>query len=382
MTDADKTPLVLRSLRALDKAAAPQLPIQRLGTTYTMAQAVSWVDFEHFAVGRWDGTLSIFNMTSSVTQGALITTAFSPPSDQGVQMVEWIAQNTFITSNDESSMIVWQSTDSTFETVDNIQTLSYASSYGVANSATAQNIGDTLYVVTGHEAGYLLIWQGALDGTGLSFVKAVDLTSATPVNPWNLQNIRGVSWFMSDSTSIKVVTGSENGEICVVDVPSGNVLSRTVFNPNAQRGINAVSVAGQNLLVANCSVGSSDKNLWYYWIDGNTWSVTLRSSINLIVDTSRTQVFNFDVTWAFANNNIVFFSATEEGVLWMGTIVNNSTISMTGYESVAVADLGAALAAGVGNLAYVAYNVSSFDTDPSNKGKAGSNPNRIDQMLG
>ena len=30
-------------------------------------------------------------------------------------------------------------------------------------------------------------------------------------------------------------------------------MSRTVYNPSAQRGINSISVRGQDLLVANCS---------------------------------------------------------------------------------------------------------------------------------
>ena len=358
---------VVRSLIDLGKFdEAAMLPIQRLGTTFTMAQQACWVDEDYFAVARWDGSLSVFSETRSTQQGPVITMAVSTPSDQGVQMVEWIAERTFISSNDASSMVVWTSPSGNFEDLTISQTVAYDARYGVANCATANSIGDTLYVMTGHEKGYLLIWSATVSGatltSPLSYVATVDLTSAHPVNPWGLQNIRGVEWLFSNDQSIQVVTGSENGEVCVVDVPSGKILSRTVFNPNAKRGINAISLAGQNLLVANCSVGPGDKNLWYYWIDGNNWSLTLRDSANLLVNGSRPQAFNFDVSWGWYSGGLCFYSATEEGLLWMGTIANSQTLSIIGHQRVAVADLGAALAAGGASLAYVAYNVAQFQT--------------------
>lgn len=378
---------VVRSLIELgqfDEAAV--LPLTQLGTTYTMAQQACWVDNDHFAVGRWDGSLSVFNETNSAIQGPVITMAVSAPADQGVQMVEWIAERTFISSNDATSMVLWTSPAGTFEDLTIMQTLQYDSTYGIANCATAENIGNILYVMTGHENGYLLIWQATINGatltSPLSYVTAVDLTSANPVNPWHLQNIRGVSWLFSNDQSIQVVTGSENGEVCIVDVPTGTVLSRTVFNPNAKRGINAISLAGQNLLVANCSVGSADKNLWYYWINSDDWSITLRDAVNLIVDKTLPQVFNFDVSWGWYTGGLCFYSATQEGQLWMGTFVNNQSLSIIGNDKVAVADLGAALAAGGGSLAYIAYNVAQFQTianQPKSDPSMGrGDPNRVE----
>jgi hypothetical protein len=372
---------VIRSLIDLGEIEDVEaLPISRLGTTYTMAQQACWVSTDHFAVGRWDGSLSVFNETTSATEGPVITEAVSAPADQGIQMLGWIATNTFISSNNASSMIVWNSPSGTFQDLVVTQTIQYDKSYGVANCTTVQNLGSTLYIATGHESGFLLIWSANIDGSGVTFVKAVDLTSANPLNPWNLQNIRGASWFISDSTSIQVATGSENGEICIVDVPSGDVLSRTLYNPAAKRGINAISVAGENLLVANCSVGPADKNLWYYWIDGNDWSVTLRDSINLIVDTKLPQVFNFDVNWGWYSGGLCFFSATEEGQLWMGTTTTSNKFSILGNQKVAVADLGAALAAGLGSVVYTAYNVTAFKTAESLVSHQGD-PNRIDFRL-
>lgn len=360
---------------------AEELALERLGTTFIMAQQACWLDLQHFAVGRWDGTLSIFNKTTSTTTGPVITTAATAPADQGVQMISWIAPNTFISSNDGASMVVWASAAGTFQDISVQQTLSYDASFGVANCATAVTLGSTLYLATGHERGFLLLWRGNANGSSLALISAVDLTCSNPVNPWNLQNIRGASWFISDACSAQVVTGSENGELCIVDVPSGKVLSRTLFNPAAKRGINALSVAGQNLLVANCSVGSADKNLWYYWINANDWSIELRDSVNLIVDTSRAQVFNFDVTWGWNADGLCFFSATEEGELWMGTTVNDR-LSIAGHNDVAVADLGAALAAGIGSVVYVAYNVTAFDTISGGiVDRVNKDPNRVDWAL-
>jgi hypothetical protein len=45
------------------------LPIVASGTTYAMAQELAWLDATHFAVGRWDGSMSIFKFTSAPTQG-------------------------------------------------------------------------------------------------------------------------------------------------------------------------------------------------------------------------------------------------------------------------------------------------------------------------
>ena len=378
ITKPNQTP-VEKSLAELGQNQALQsLPVTRLGTTYTMAQQACWVSFDHFAVGRWDGSVSVFNKTGSTTAGPVISIAVSAPADQGIQMLGWIATNTFISSNDSNSIIAWNSPSGTFQDLVITQTIAFDATYGIANCSAVQCLGSTLYIVTGHENGYLLLWTANTDGSNITFLSAIDLRSANPVNPWGLQNIRGVAAVIGDDSSIKFATGSENGEVCIVEVPSATILSRTVFNPQAKRGINAISTLGQNLLVANCSVGPTDKNLWFYWIDANDWSVNLRDSKNLIVDMTRAQVFNFDVGWGMYNNSFCFFSATEEGQLWMGNIVNDSTIQIIGNDRVAVADLGAALAPATGSVVYAAYNVTGFDTSTA-KHHAGD-PNRIDSF--
>ena len=352
-----------------------ELPIAQLGTTYVMAQASCWVSIDKFLVGRWDGSLSIFEKTSSATQGAEITIASSAPSDQGIQMVTWVAENTFATSNDDSSIAIWQASDSTFENVMVKQIVAYESSFGIANSAQIFPYNGANYLVSGHESGFLLIFEGTLEGDGFSLVNKVDLTSSTPTNPWNLQNIRGVAFYDFNGVPY-AITGSENGLISVVRIPDGSVMSQMVYNPDAQRGINAISIYGGGLIVGNCSVGPDDKNFWFYGVEPEAnWSIKLYDSANLVVDNSRQQVFNFCVTWGWFETTPCWYAATEEGVLWMGTISSNREIQVTGYQNVAAADLGAALAATTTDLSYVAYNVCSFSTNPSGKYDAGSNPN-------
>jgi WD40 repeat protein len=358
-----------------------QLPITADGVTYSMAQEAAWIDFQHFAVGRWDGSMSIFAFNQSQTMGPLITAAVSSPSSEGVQMLTWLAPGVFASSNDDGSMIVWKSLSGNWQDLQQLGVLQYSSTFGVANSGDSFNIGNTLYLIVGHANGYVTIWSGNIDATGLMLLTSVDVRSAHPTNPWNLHNVRGVASIFWTSTNGYVVTGSEDGDLCVIEVPSGSIMSRTVYNPNAQRGINSISTLGQNLLVANCSVGPDDKNLWYFWIDSNDWSITLRDSTNLKVNPNAPQVFNFDVIWALYGGGICFFSSTEEGALWMGTIINNQTLSVFGYQEV-TSPLGSAIAFGVGgNLVMASYNLYEFTTLNNAAPPSEAHPGRIPESV-
>ena len=279
-------------------------------------------------------------------------------------MITWLAQGVFASSNDEGSMIVWSSPSGTWKDLQQLQTLNYNSTFGDANSGSCFGLGSTLYLIAGHANGYVTIWSGTVNGTNWSLLTSVNVQNSHPTNPWNLHNVRGVSEIFSTGTTGYVVTGSEDGYLSILEIPSGKILSQTVYNPNAQRGINSIATFGQNLLVANCSVGSNDQNLWYYWIDSNNWSITLRDSTNLKVNPNAPQVFNFDVIWALFSKGVCFFSSTEEGALWMGTISNNK-LSIIGYQTVTT-PLGSALAFMIdGSLVLVSYNLYEFTTGSS-----------------
>jgi hypothetical protein len=357
-------------------ATPAQLPITTDGVTYNMAQEIAWLDAAHFAVGRWDGSLSIFRFNDSTTAGPLITTAASNPLTDGVQMIVWIAPKVFATSADDDAIALWTTLAADWSQLSPPRLLKYDVSLGIANSADTFELEGNLWLIVGHTNGAISMWTGPVDGSSLKFVRAVDLRSAHPLNPWNLYNIRGTSWLTNGDGVAYVLTGSEDGSLCIIRVPDGAVMSRTVYNPAAQRGINSIAVNGQQLLVANCSVGSGDKNLWYYGIDFNDWSIQLRDSTNLKADSQAPQVFNFCTVWALDDSGLCFFSSTEEGALWMGR-TQDQKLHVIGYESVTTA-LGAALGWTSGQLALVNYNLYEFQTMSTKPATtAAGNPRRF-----
>jgi hypothetical protein len=92
--------------------APSELPISAEGVTYNLAQTIAWVDADHFAVGRWDGTLTVFRFSEAKSKGPLITVAASSPSSEGVQMVTRVAPGVIATSNDHASLALWSPTPS------------------------------------------------------------------------------------------------------------------------------------------------------------------------------------------------------------------------------------------------------------------------------
>lgn len=375
-----RLPAVLRSRHDLaektPEAPPRAIPITASGVTYTMAQEVAWVDLQHFAVGRWDGTLSLFRFTDSPTSGPLIADAVNSPASEGVQMITWLAPRVFATSNDDSSIVVWSSPSGSWTDLMRVTLLKYDASYGVANSGDSMVLDGRLCFVAGHANGFASIWTGAEDGSDLELVTAVNLRSPQPVNPWGLHNIRGLSTVFCEEKQGYVVTGSEDGDICLVQVPDGTVLSRTVYNAAAQRGINYIAIDGLDLLVANCSVGPDDKNLWYFRVDPQDWSIRLQDATDLKVEPAAPQVFNFCVLWARHDGRPCFFSSTEEGALWMGTL-RDGRLSLIGYAQVTTR-LGAAMAFNSsGNLIVVGHDLYEFGVETPCEPAASAHPERL-----
>jgi len=381
-------PVVLRSRQDLElrgisflPAGAPvptTLPIQQDGATYAMAQETAWLDDDHFAVGRWDGSLSIFRFSPGEFIGPLITTIVNSPSSEGVQMITWLTPQTFVSSNDAGSMIIWRSAPGgDWARLQQAAKLSYDASLGEANSGDAFVLGGAHYLVAGHANGFLTIWSSNTNGNNFQFVRSVDVRSARPVNPWGLHNVRGVSMVQKTDPTALVVTGSEDGDVCMVRVPDGMIVSHTVFNPDAQRGINSLATRGRDLLVANCSVGPNDKNLWYYRMDFANGTIALRDSYDLKVNPSAPQVFNFSTVWGLYQGGVCWFSSTEEGALWMGT-VSGGKLSVMGYQAF-TDHLGSALAFNTnGKLVMVSYNLFEFITTTAAAAvAAGDSPERV-----
>ena len=107
---------------------------------------------------------------------------------------------------------------------------------------------------------------------------------------------------------------------------------------------------------------ASDKNLWYFRANVDTWAVNLLDSVDLKVDLSRPQAFNFCVVWGRYSGGPCWFSSTEEGTLWMGTAPGDH-LSVIGYQTVTT-PLGSTLAfnSGAARLAMVGFNLYEFTT--------------------
>jgi WD40 repeat protein len=365
------------SFLAAGAVSPAALPITADGVTYTMAQETAWIDMQHFAVGRWDGSLSIFAFNDSPTAGPIISKAVNTPAFEGVQMITWLAPGVFASSNDETSIIIWSTASKNWTDLQAIATLQYNPSLGVANSADSMPIGPRLYLAVVHANGFISLWSGNLDGSGLQLYKTVDVRNPNPTNPWNLHNIRGISMMFGLNSFAYFVSGSEDGYICVLRLPDGAIMSQTVYNPGAQRGINSVATFGQNLLIANCAVGPTDRNLWYYWVDSSNFRVALKDSTNLRVNPSAPQVFNFCTAWGIFNNQVGFFSSTEESALWVGTVSPSQRLSVLGYQTV-FGSLGSALAFnGNGHLVVINYNLYEFAAQQNQQLDPSQHPERL-----
>lgn len=371
-TKAPLIPPVLRSrnelLHGTETPDVTTLPITDAGTTYNLAQEVRWLDSNHFAVGRWDGTMSIFEFNNAPYVGALVTAAVSSPSSGGVQMITPMPSSTIVTSNDASSLSIWVSQSGKWSDLKRRMNVAYDASLEVATSGAwfpSQGPGQLPTLVVGHNSGYISLWAVSPYGGDLSLLDTINLQNPNPVNPFNSHVMYGMCRLISSGVNAAVVCGSDDGYVSIVRVPSGVVLSQTVFNPSAQRGINSVSISGNKLLVSNCSVGSEDKNLWYFNVDLKSGRLTLLDSMNLIIDTSLVQAFNFDTIWGEYSSGACWFAGTEEGALWMGTA--DTKLHLIGQESLSDGAIGAALAFAQdpGRLTAVIHNIDQFMTGSS-----------------
>lgn len=315
--------------------AALQQPDELIskGTTYNVTQVTAWLSKDRFAVARWDGTLSIFRPPANSTEsGPMLTQVVMAPSSKAVEMVAPVSQRLFVTSNDDGSLAVWVSKNSHFVVASVPQ---YNPKYGTANSAALLERAGKPWLITGHSQGYLIIWE--VVGFRLIMKQTVLMRSPNPIpSPYKLWNVRGIVPWKNGI----VATGAEDGDICLVSVPDGEILVRTRYNPAAQRGINSISIYDDYLILANCSVGPSDKNLWLYTLRNN--EITLRDSFNLIKNTSLPQVYDFSVQLAPLENKMYFFACTQEGLLWMGRIENDKLAIISNTK--VACDFGAAIA--------------------------------------
>lgn len=362
-TDRTVFPIPFALLLCVSVAAAPSagaadlpaLTITPAGATYNRAQVLDWIDDTHFAVGRWDGSVSIFRVPGAGEYGPVIEQAWAGGSGRGVEMLTAIGDRAIVVSDGPERLAVWKKgTDNRYSLAGNY---SYDPKFGTANSGAALTVDGDEWFVSGHENGHVLIWKRRKE-TKLVLDRAIDVHSANPIPaPYPLKNIRDlVSW-----RGHYLIAGSEDGDLVALDIPGGTETFRLRYNATAQRGINDLAVAGDWLLVANCSVGMSDKNAWLFDLSAGT--PRLSDSANLALDTQRSQVFNFEVELLGQPARLEFFSSTEEGLLWHGTI-EDGQLSVSGVTKVA-SEGGAVLdkAPAAGLLAAVAHQILLFKTN-------------------
>jgi hypothetical protein len=309
------------------------LKVDKAGETYTWAQVSAWLDRENFVVGRWDGTITLFRPPVPMKEfGPVTIQALKIPSGKGVEMLQRLGTGLFVTSNDETSLAVWEANKGEYRLKEAVK---YDPKFGTANSATLVRAQGTQWLITGHAEGFLLTWE--VEGPALTLRKDLNIRSKNPIpapfRAWNVRSV--VPW--KGST---VITGGEDGDLCVVDPLAGTVLSRVRYNQIAQRGINSLSVSGEYLLLGNCSVGKDDKNLWLYRVKDDR--ITPLDSANIVKATDRKQVFNFCVQLVSMNGTLYFLASTEEGLLWRGE-VEKGKLSVAGSDKVE-AEGGASLA--------------------------------------
>ena len=209
-----------RILLATSPAAIGHSPIlEPGGQTVLFAQVVAWLDDSHFVVGRWDGSITIFRTPSTGEFGPVITEAMAEPSGAGVEMLIAYDDTTLVTSDGRSSLAIWRRNSGApagtgFALAGHA---TYDPTFGPADSSLTINIGGTLYLITGHENGSLVLW--APDSLSLfKIYKTIDLRSPNPPsNPWGIHNVRGLAKWRSDI----VVTGSEDGDLVGIHLLDG-----------------------------------------------------------------------------------------------------------------------------------------------------------------
>ena len=80
--------------------------VKPAGVTFNLAQVLDWIGEGVFAVGRWDGTISVFRVPGQNEFGPMVLQAMSTPSGRGIDMLAVADDLSFFTSDGQ---IVWRS---------------------------------------------------------------------------------------------------------------------------------------------------------------------------------------------------------------------------------------------------------------------------------
>jgi len=337
----------------------------QLGTTYSRAQVVTWLDTRRLIVGRWDGTITIFRTMASESEfGPVLIDALTTPAKGGIQMLANLGGGQFVSSNDGQSLVWWRPGENGFSPL----TLPFAPAYGTAVSAIRVAGNGQNWLLVGHQSGHLTVWsvsdgkdrhsQSAEPPT-LQLVRAVSLRSSDPVRwPGQSWHVRGLAACRQG----RVVSVAEDGDICLLEVPSGKIVARRRYTPQAQRGLNDVAALGDLVAVVNCAVGDEDKNLWIYRVAGD--SLELVASKRLVLDETRDQVFTFSVELFEFHGQPHFVASTEEGLIWLGTVKDNKIVILNQAKVAFEGGVVLAIAPSNETVLSVGHKIQTFAIGP------------------
>lgn len=312
-----------------------------VGTTYPYAQQLQWLDSGRFIVGRWDGSMTLFRPPGAGEWGPMLTEVLRTPANRGVEMMAVRDARTFVTSNDSTSLTLWRERDAALAEdaepalLDRLprpfrfENFAYDADVGMANSGVFLTHANREYLVTGHENGFVLIWSVTRQGRQLAVLKKLEVRSPDPIpSPFQLWNVRDiVAW--RDGI---VITGAEDGDLVMLQVPQGTVLARKRYNPSAQRGINGLALLDDHLVAVACSVGASDKNTWLFRVRPS--ELQSQGAVDLKQDPSLPQSFAFRAAMARVGGQPYVFATTQEGLLWTVLVTPDGQLQVQASSSV------------------------------------------------
>jgi WD40 repeat protein len=309
---------------------SPVLP-RALGATYNLAQTAQALPGGRFFVGRWDGTLQLWQLPQTGTStGPVLRHTQTVPSGEGVQALAVLDGGLLVSGHDRGSLALWTVGDQGLQLRSLVD---YESSLGTATSATTLRSGSESLLVVGHESGWVSVWRRGR--WSLALVGRHDVRSPSPVpSPYPLRHIRSVvPW-----RDLHVITGSEDGDLVMLALrPTATAVTavertRTRYSATAQRGINGLALGGELLAVTSCAVGARDANLHLWRVQTDRFVPVDEARLKL--DAGQAQVYAFSAQWAQKDASPLLWVSTQEGLLWQLGL-RNGKLRLDGHLPVA-----------------------------------------------
>ena len=290
-----------------------QASLQVSSVTYAMAQQVRWLGSEQVLVGRWDGTIGLFSVPLGSTSQATLQASLVPPEPAGIQLLVPRSSSSFVSSGGSDTLLVWTRAEAPDSAPFAASTVLLPPTAGTAVSGLFVDDAGEELLVTGHEHGSMLIWTVGADDR-LVLRDTVDLRLDDPIEYAHadepLRHIRGLAEWRDGV----VVAGGEDGGLHQVRLSDGAILSQRLFNPDARLGINDLAVHGDHLLVVNCAIDRTDRNLWLFSLQRD--HIDSVDATNLLLDPRRKRIFAFDVVTWDSDSGPEAAVTTKEGLVW------------------------------------------------------------------